>query len=331
MVGGNLAAARSLRERLLSVPLDGHAPDLAVDAFREALGAVVWAAHRMSRRGVGYAPEFLEQNGWSRRGIERLVTYVGGVDRTPFLYDPERPAADQRNRVQVLGTSDDAPPIARRVLATAGLERLHQIRVIVCDGPELLAWFGGFRDRPFTAEDEALLRRLVPALRTAFLWKRRLARADEAIVGLDAVMNALSCPAFIVRGGCRLEHVNTAGRPLADAHGRRLVTELVERVTAGEAERVAITGRGVSALELFVLRGASARGDAALARATERWRLTRRQREVLALVAAGDTNKSIATKLACAEVTVELHVTALLRKSGTTTRTELVSRLWSGE
>ncbi len=331
MAGGSVAAARDLRERLLAVPLDDRAPDLAVDGFRRAFGCVAWATHRMSRTGTGFAPEFLEQSGWSQRRIERLLAYVAGVHETPFLYDPERPAVDLRNRVCVLATSDDAPAAARRVLTTAGLHGLHQIRVVLCDGPELLGWFGGFREEPFTPVDRALLRRLVPTLRTAFLWKRRLMRADEAVAGFEGAMDALSCPAFVVRGGRTVEHVNAAGRPLVEAHGRGLVAELRERASAGQAERVALSGRGVFGLELFVLRGPSDRSEAALARATREWHLTPRQREVLALVAAGDTNKSIATKLGCAEVTIELHVTALLRKAHAASRTELVARLLSGK
>lgn len=304
-----------------------------MDGFRQAFGCAVWATHRMSRKGSGYAPEFFEQDGASPVRMQRLVAYVGGQEKSPFLYDPERPSADQRNRVVVLdpftASDERLPPASRKVLSSAGVDGLHQIRVVVCDGPELLGWFGGFRPDPFTPEDEALLRRLVPALRTALLWKRRLARADEAMAAFEAAMNALACPAFVVRGGRTVEHANTSGRSLVEGHGRGLVAELIERARTGQAERVALSGRGVSGLELFVLRGRSDRSEATLARATESWKLTRRQREVLALVAAGDTNKSIATKLGCAEVTVELHVTALLRKARASSRTELVSRLWS--
>ena len=332
-MGGNEAAAHALEERLLRMPLDGRPPDLAIDGFRRAFRAAVWATHRMSRRPTGYAPEFLEQDGWWNPGIERLVSYVGSVEESPFLYDPERPAAEQRNRVRILDarTGERVPASARRVLATAGLSGLHQIRVVVCDGPELLGWFGGFREEPFTRDDTALFQRMVPALRTALLWRRRLLRADEVVAGFEAAMEALACPAFVIRGGRTIEHANACGRALVELRGSRaLARELVESARLGQAERIALTGAGVSRLELFVVRGRTARSEVNIARATDRWKLTRRQREVLALIASGDTNKSIATKLGCAEVTVELHVTALLRKSGAATRTELVSRLLSG-
>ena len=55
-----------------------------------------------------------------------------------------------------------------------------------------------------------------------------------------------------------------------------------------------------------------------------------RQAQVLELLALGQANKTIASALGCAPSTVELHVTALLRKSGCESRCEMVSTLWSG-
>jgi DNA-binding CsgD family transcriptional regulator len=59
------------------------------------------------------------------------------------------------------------------------------------------------------------------------------------------------------------------------------------------------------------------------------WQLTPRQADVLALVATGKTNKEIAQALACADNTVELHVTHVLRKAGVTSRSQLIARFWS--
>jgi DNA-binding NarL/FixJ family response regulator len=61
----------------------------------------------------------------------------------------------------------------------------------------------------------------------------------------------------------------------------------------------------------------------------DEWKLTPRQAEVLALVVAGRTNKEIANELACAENTVELHVTRLLRKTSTSSRTHLIAHFWA--
>jgi two-component system, NarL family, invasion response regulator UvrY len=61
----------------------------------------------------------------------------------------------------------------------------------------------------------------------------------------------------------------------------------------------------------------------------ERWGLTARQREVLTLLAEGACNKDIAARRGCAEVTVEFHVTALLRRAGVQGRGALIARFWS--
>jgi len=59
------------------------------------------------------------------------------------------------------------------------------------------------------------------------------------------------------------------------------------------------------------------------------WKLTPRQGEVLVHVLNGLANKEIATVLGCAESTVELHMTRLLRKGGASSRTQLIARAWS--
>jgi DNA-binding NarL/FixJ family response regulator len=64
--------------------------------------------------------------------------------------------------------------------------------------------------------------------------------------------------------------------------------------------------------------------------ARARWKLSTRQRQVLELLALGESNKAIAQTLGVAEVTVEAHVTSLLRKSGADSRTNLAVRIWAG-
>jgi DNA-binding CsgD family transcriptional regulator len=59
------------------------------------------------------------------------------------------------------------------------------------------------------------------------------------------------------------------------------------------------------------------------------WELTPRQRDVLKLLARGLSNKEIAVALDCAESTVELHVTHLLRKSEVSSRAQLIARFWA--
>ena len=65
-------------------------------------------------------------------------------------------------------------------------------------------------------------------------------------------------------------------------------------------------------------------------RAAAAWRLTPRQGDVLRGVIGGQTNKEIAASVGCAEATVEVHMTALFRKSGVSTRSGLVRAALGG-
>jgi DNA-binding CsgD family transcriptional regulator len=66
-----------------------------------------------------------------------------------------------------------------------------------------------------------------------------------------------------------------------------------------------------------------------LAALQERLSLTPRQAEVYGLVLRGLSNKEIAVELACAESTVEFHLTQVLRKAGVDSRTQLIARFWA--
>ena len=72
-------------------------------------------------------------------------------------------------------------------------------------------------------------------------------------------------------------------------------------------------------------------GDARtrLATVTRRWGLTPRQSAVLALVAQGESNRTVAGRLGCSEKTVELHVSALLAKTRCASRSQLVASFWT--
>jgi DNA-binding CsgD family transcriptional regulator len=81
----------------------------------------------------------------------------------------------------------------------------------------------------------------------------------------------------------------------------------------------------IAALQSHVLGDMGARMKAI----ATHWELTAQQGKVLGQLIRGKSNKEIAVALGCAENTVELHVTNLFRKTGATSRTELVSLFWS--
>ena len=56
--------------------------------------------------------------------------------------------------------------------------------------------------------------------------------------------------------------------------------------------------------------------------------LTARQGRILFLVVSGLSNKEIAARLRCSEVTVETQMTTLLRRTRSSSRAVLVARFW---
>ncbi|HEX2881293.1 MAG TPA: helix-turn-helix transcriptional regulator [Polyangiaceae bacterium] len=66
--------------------------------------------------------------------------------------------------------------------------------------------------------------------------------------------------------------------------------------------------------------------DERLFRVAQRYTLTARESEVLLRLATGLSNKEIAADLGCSRRTVEVHVTNILKKSGCSSRLELVTK-----
>jgi DNA-binding NarL/FixJ family response regulator len=65
--------------------------------------------------------------------------------------------------------------------------------------------------------------------------------------------------------------------------------------------------------------------------ARQRWDLTPKQHEVLGMLVGGATNKAIASALGRSVGSVELHVTAILKRAACTHRSELIARFFALE
>ena len=90
-----------------------------------------------------------------------------------------------------------------------------------------------------------------------------------------------------------------------------------------------ILGYDSQGAAVYATWGAETGEEQQLGTAVRNWNLTTRQLDVLKLVVRGKANKEIARELGTAENTIELHITNLLRRSGTTSRSELIARFWS--
>jgi DNA-binding CsgD family transcriptional regulator len=94
-------------------------------------------------------------------------------------------------------------------------------------------------------------------------------------------------------------------------------------LTGGWDEARAIGAGGVAAdLERLGRRARVPLGDALPRAGGVRARLTRREREILDLVAAGASNREVATTLFISEKTVSVHMSNLMAKLGVPNRRE---------
>lgn len=64
--------------------------------------------------------------------------------------------------------------------------------------------------------------------------------------------------------------------------------------------------------------------------AQARWKLTRREEELLGVLLQGKDNDAIAATLGCRPRTVEAHVTKMLLKSACASRLDLACTAWAG-
>jgi ATP/maltotriose-dependent transcriptional regulator MalT len=140
----------------------------------------------------------------------------------------------------------------------------------------------------------------------------------------DLGMRPRAAEAWVHAGAAALRMNDRAAATEALTQARRITTEVGVPVLDGRITALVRAAR----LELAVLDEAPARTDATAAeskkrvRAADRWGLSERELEVLALVAAGRTNGEIGRELFIATKTASVHVTHILDKLGVSNRTE---------
>lgn len=169
-----------------------------------------------------------------------------------------------------------------------------------------------------------------------------LLRSDDVEVtmslehaALAAALEALGAPAFVIDDAGGVLHANDAGHR---AHRERpdLMAADLRRApqTIGSAfarfNMTRISFGGTRGHFLAVMNGAAAQ-DARVERAARVMRLTARQRDVLRHLVVGHSNKHIASELSCSPGTIELHVSAILKKAGVISRAEVVAKFWRHE
>jgi DNA-binding CsgD family transcriptional regulator len=241
-------------------------------------------------------------------------------------YDPRCPASDQRNRVCSFPIKQLTTTGAYAVLRKYGVNTA-QIRVLMCEGPSLLAWVGAFRDDAFTDRERSLLARIITTLRRRLVLERRLQEADAKSSLLEVALERIASAAFVTDARGHVLHANVAGRAVLDRNARELLPRLAaaQSIHDSEFEIHAITARGVPLQRLVFLREPTDLCAARVARAAQCWSLTGRQSEVLHAILRGQTNARISAELQISERTVEVHVTAILERAQCVSRAALIS------
>ncbi len=149
-----------------------------------------------------------------------------------------------------------------------------------------------------------------------------------AVAALGAALEAIPSPAFLLRHPNAVLHANSRGRTLLNTERER-VLGLLRAATPSGRGSARFPIESAPDHQLVVLHDLERDAQARLGAVSRRWGLTPRQSAVLELVAQGDSNRAVATRLGCSEKTVELHVSALLAKTRCTSRAQLVASFWT--
>lgn len=333
-------------ESALDVIVRGQPTGLAttVTPIRELLDAeLVWTYRPVARlRGWDIVDAY--GSNVPHAYIETFRQAVTDVDGDYAWFGVTRPQPAQRNRVlEARMAVELARPgyfetteLYRRFFVPLRLARHHQLRVLLCDGPSLLAWFGTYQVDAPTPRQHRLLETLVPALRRRAILDRSLHASTFNTVALTAVLDQLGSPAFVLGARGEVHAANAAGRQRLDGDRQATAALLVDAL-AGRAPRDVVqltelrsSGQRDGWLAVLPPSSTDARVDAAVSHARARWTLTARQTEVLRLLVRGLANATIADALGISERAVELHVTALLDRAGVDSRSALVCRVLAG-
>jgi DNA-binding CsgD family transcriptional regulator len=315
--------------------------------LRDLLGSAATVVCGMQRSlGELNEPSFAHSDGLEEdaflRGLPDLVA------REPVRwgrFDVARPQAAQRNTVMAwtpaelaelaeLTATEGSPVALREPYPSVGVTGLAQMRVLVCEGPSLLAYVGAFQAAAYDERQRALLAALVPDLQRRLAVERQLAEGMRKPV-LDIVLEAIACAALVVDPTGRVLDANAIARAMLDEPGSTLRSELPDVVIVPaehpEWSVSPVEARGCSGQRLVVATRRPLREPLSvrIAVAATRWNLSPRQRGVLAKVAEGNANRTIAAMLGISERTVEVHVTALLEKAQVENRSEMIAKLWT--
>jgi DNA-binding CsgD family transcriptional regulator len=334
---------RTLIEELDVVrPGDDAALAAVVAKLREVwqVEAVVCASPSPTTSGW-VLDRFVADNLPNASRVRALTAAWLAKDTEPWFFNKTTPDPSQRNvlvdlRARVPAKQFEASRVYRELLEPARLHRHHIYRALLCDGDVVLAWLGVYHPEALTESQRKKITTVLPALRKRLAHDRMLANGPLLSAALEAVLEYIAAPAFVVGANGRLLEVNEAGRTLLTT--RR--SELAKAITAALANEEAplpidltplhVDGAKNHWLAVLRTRSEDARVVDAIARAASRLGLTRRQREVLEHVVTGKSNATIADALRVSERAIEQHLTAIFDRAAVDSRAALVTYVLLG-
>ena len=161
-------------------------------------------------------------------------------------------------------------------------------------------------------------------------WLQR-SRVHE--LAMQAALENIPGAALIVTATGTVERSNARARALmaCDREGivRSLLDSLRHPEPSSEFEVSPIFTYGNVAHYLAVQRAPRGPDCDRLAMAIHRWRFSPREARVLGHLVHGESNRQIASRLGCAERTVELHVTHILQRLDVENRTAAIAKFWT--
>jgi len=342
--------------RELSV-LDLDAPlgvEWITDRIIGALGSETAILATPRAPAHGFQDFSISGQGSADPAIRKLFETHAG-DGAWSLFDPRRVDVPQRNRVFIAGSfsTNTAVGISSAIARTIpgkeiesrlsalmrfepaylqwGMRDADHLRVLICEGPRLVAYVCALQGENFKPADRKQLTGILPALRRRLLLQERMTMPMTFAL-IPALLEEIPSAAFVLDARDRIVAFNSAGADRARVD-RSKTTETLRRARRHNGDPhytiLDLSARGVPQHALAVEQRSPELSSRTVEAARTRFGWTPRESEIAAEIAAGRTNRAIATRLECAERTVETHVTRLLEKSDCPSRAALSAMLWS--
>jgi DNA-binding NarL/FixJ family response regulator len=341
--GGDRTLVREIAEELATIRLDrpGSALPGILPAARRAIECESLLVLSPLERITGWDIERFDHDNFpdGPQFRDRFLRFFETAPRRYAWYDASRPEPEQRNRLidalaMIPPEEYEVSRIYREVIEPTGLHLHRQPRVLVCDGPSLLGWFGAFHPAPFDARQNRLLAALVPAVQARLRMERQLAHTSRVHAVLDHALEQIGAPAFVIGATGQILEASTSALALFATRRAEVTAAILDAVagrppTCGglplELTRIAEPGTPVCYLAVVRAGSADARIASAVLAASVRWSLTPRQRAVLELVVRGIATPTIAAQLKVSARAIELHLTALFDRASVDNRSALIS------